>query len=411
MSECFQEGVQQLIACSPLPMAAMEGKDHIVQCVNSAFCRLIGKQEEEMNGVAFAHAVLHGETLVPLFDGVYQTAEPQLRAALEIDTPDGDGKGDFWPCAVWPIPGADKQPVGVVFQVLYPETLLVQHRRGAMYEELMRGVVRQHERAEAADATNIELTDVLQTVRKARGRAEKSSQAKGIFLTSMSHELRTPLNVIIGYSELLQDVAREKQYIEIEADLATIRGAGMNLLELINGLLNMSKIEAGKMEPVSRRFRTGNLLRLVCEQVKPLADKNGNVFTTGFAKGLGIMHSDEGKIRQILLNLLSNAAKFTKQGTITLEAKREHDAAGGEVMIFRVKDTGIGIGSKFTENVFVPFYQIAKRPGSTVEQGTGLGLSLARQYCELLGGSIELKSTPGKGSCFTVRLPVQLAKR
>jgi CheY-like chemotaxis protein/nitrogen-specific signal transduction histidine kinase len=241
---------------------------------------------------------------------------------------------------------------------------------------------------------------------KAIWAAEQGTRAKSAFLANMSHELRTPLNAIIGYSEMLLEDAREAGRKADSADLQKIQDAGKHLLGLIDNILDLSKIEAGKMTLFMETFDLGALVDSVGHTVAPLAAKNGNELDIRCPKDLGTVHGDLTKIRQTLFNLLSNACKFTKQGTITLVAERDTGDTG-DWIVFQVRDTGIGMTPEQQAKVFESFTQ-ADESTTRTYGGTGLGLAITKSLCELMGGDIALRSAPGEGTTFTVRLPAAM---
>jgi signal transduction histidine kinase/ActR/RegA family two-component response regulator len=243
----------------------------------------------------------------------------------------------------------------------------------------------------------------------ARDAAEAANSSKSQFLANMSHELRTPLNAIIGYSDLLIEEAEDLEAQDLVPDLEKIRSSGKHLLGLINDVLDLSKIEAGKMEISLETFDVGEVLSAAVAMVRPLIEKNGNALRLAIDPDLGSMHADLTRVRQILLNLLSNASKFTEKGTVTLVASRELDD-GRQWIVFEVHDTGIGMTPKQRERLFQPFTQAD--PSTTRKYGgTGLGLSITKRFCELMNGTIGVTSEPGEGSVFTVRLPVEVQEK
>jgi signal transduction histidine kinase len=222
----------------------------------------------------------------------------------------------------------------------------------------------------------------------------------------MSHELRTPLNAIILYSELLQEEAEDHLNQASVADLQRIQSAGRHLLELINGILDLSKIEAGKMTLSVEEIDVRALVREVVDTIGPLAEKNGNRLSIDCAADVSVMSADAMKTRQILLNLMSNAAKFTRGGAIALDVRRD-DAGARPTVVFAVRDTGVGMTAEQTEKIFDPFTQ-ADVTTTRKYGGTGLGLAIVSRFCVLMGGEIAVESRPGVGSCFTVRLPLDV---
>ena len=237
----------------------------------------------------------------------------------------------------------------------------------------------------------------------ARREAEAANSAKSQFLASMSHELRTPLNAIIGYSEMVQEEVEALGQAELAGDLTKIQTAGRHLLALINDILDLSKIEAGRMELHLENFEIATLVEQVATTVQPLVAKNGNRLVVDLPERPGTMHADLTKVRQILLNLLSNACKFTEQGTITLTITRDPDA-----VLLAVGDTGIGMTPQQMERLFVAFAQ-AEASTTSKYGGTGLGLAITRRFSQMMGGDVTCVSELGKGSTFTVRLPATIA--
>jgi signal transduction histidine kinase/ActR/RegA family two-component response regulator len=239
----------------------------------------------------------------------------------------------------------------------------------------------------------------------AKHAAEEANRAKSTFLANMSHELRTPLNAIIGYSEMLEEETRDSGKVENVQDLKKIQTAGKHLLSLINDVLDLSKIEAGKMGLHLEMFDVAHMIEEMVTTLQPAAAKNANSIHVHVAENVSVMKADLTKVRQILFNLLSNACKFTDHGTISVDVD-QINVADRDWIQFKVSDTGIGISAKQKENLFHEFAQadtsIARKYG-----GTGLGLAITHRFVQLMKGQINVESEPGQGATFTVQLPAQ----
>jgi signal transduction histidine kinase/CheY-like chemotaxis protein len=238
----------------------------------------------------------------------------------------------------------------------------------------------------------------------ARDLALDASKAKSAFLANMSHELRTPLNAIIGYSEMMADEMTFEGRDSDASDLNKIKNAGAHLLAVINDILDLSKIEAGRMELHLENIDVASAVNDVVETARPLADKQGNTIKVSIAEDIDEMFTDLTRVRQVLLNLLSNACKFTKNGVIRLEVNYKNDDQG--MVIFNVKDTGVGMHDEQIQKIFEAFKQADL---STTKEfgGTGLGLTISKRFCEMLGGEIMVRSEPSIGSTFSIMLPVR----
>lgn len=297
-----------------------------------------------------------------------------------------------------PILAADKAVLGVLYgsrartnrqrEVGQLEAQMVQLLASAVGTGLLRA---QHE----SEANRMRI---------AKEAAEQADRTKSQFLATMSHELRTPLNAIIGYTELLHDLASDDGKEDYLPDMQRILFSAKHLLTLINDILDLSKIESGKVDLFIETFSVGGLVKEVCDMVAPLVQKNANTLKVECPDGIGSVRSDITRVRQCLFNLLSNACKFTSKGTITLKVERANQS-NVDWVIFRVSDTGIGITPEQLKKLFQAFSQA---DASTTRQygGTGLGLVITRKLCQLMGGEVTVESTAGQGSTFSMFIPI-----
>jgi signal transduction histidine kinase/DNA-binding response OmpR family regulator len=329
--------------------------------------------------------------------------------------------------------------VALIFWAVIARMLYARKRREA--EKLREQMLKQERAARvAAEAANAEIEakaaalaesnrqlDMARTAaeeartaaEEARAAADVANTTKSQFLASMSHELRTPLTAIIGFSEMLLSEAQAEQKQEQAEDLTRINDSATHLLGLINDILDLSKVEAGKMELHLEDFDVLNLVAGVRNTIEPLAHKKTNRLVVDCPADIGSMRADQTKVRQALLNLLSNANKFTDHGVVSLKVLREDVEAGNgdgaavndhvSRITFHVSDTGIGMTPEQMSRLFQAFSQA---DSSTARKygGTGLGLAITRQFCEFMGGTVEVQSEPGKGSTFTMRLPANVTR-
>jgi PAS domain S-box-containing protein len=335
--------------------------------LNQAGERILGYSRKEAGGLPLAH----------LLPSVWK--EKAGEAAARVSS------GEIYPNQEWELAAKDgsRTPVEVSLQAI--------HKRGRLVGLL--GIARDiSERKRAED-------EMLH----AKEAAEAANRAKSEFVANMSHELRTPLNAVIGYSEMLQEIAEERDQQDMLVDLRRIQTAGKHLLGLINDILDLSKIEAGKVQLSTERFAVASVIHDVAVTLQPLVEKNANRLVVLCEEGLGHMLADQTRTRQVLFNLLSNACKFTECGTVRLEARRVR-GEGVNWVEFRVADTGIGMTREQIDRLYRPFMQA---DASTTRKygGTGLGLAISRRLCQMMGGSLSVESQLGQGSVFTVRMP------
>jgi signal transduction histidine kinase len=310
--------------------------------------------------------------------------------------------------------GATAQFGEVALKLLVPPTAfgLVWLMARALNQRLMEAL-EESERSRSALAVSNQLLELanrsLETARveaeRARDGAEAANRAKSMFLANMSHELRTPLNSVIGYTEMIIEDARDapdRPVKELLPDLRNVVLSAKHLLGLIGGILDLSKIEAGRMELVQEKFSLGEFVREVEQTILPAVRRRNNQLVVRLEEDPGSVVADRGKLKQVLLNLLGNAAKFTSDGEIHLAARRDRDTS---TLVFEVRDTGIGIEADKLGLIFEKFTQIDASSTRRYE-GAGLGLAITRELCAMMGAAIDVTSKIGTGTTFTVTLPV-----
>ena len=279
-----------------------------------------------------------------------------------------------------------------------------------MVENVYEGADRDRYLSERSlEISSNELMELNKELSKASRLSNDANNAKSQFLANMSHELRSPLNAIIGFSELILEEHNNLEEDEVLLDVERIHSSARYLLVIINDILDLSKIEAGKTELMLDNFALSDLLMDIKSMVQPMIDKNANHFILDHDNNLYNVLWDELKVRQIIINLISNSAKFTKNGKIILEVKN-YIEKNEKYILMKVIDTGIGMSSGEIENIFSPFIQ-AKSSSFVEQKGTGLGLSITKKYCEMMNGTVSCESILDKGTTFTIKIPTIIDRR
>jgi PAS domain S-box-containing protein len=350
---------RELVINSPVAIVTADTNQNVIEC-NPAFERLFGFSEAETVGRNLDALITTEETRI---DAEAYTKQTLSMRPVKIISQRRRKDGSLVDVEVLGVPvTVDGQQLGLM----------------ALYHDI---------------------TELL----SARREAEAANGAKSQFLASMSHELRTPLNAIIGYSEMVEEELRDRGGDPLLADVEKVEAAGRHLLALINDVLDLSKIEAGKMELFVESFEVSTVVQDVATTVLPLVERNKNALSVEIADGVGEMRSDMTRLRQVLLNLLSNASKFAESSTIHLRVRRTKDAQ----MVFEVRDHGIGMTPDQVARLFEAFTQ-AEKSTSRRFGGTGLGLAISRHFCRMMGGDIAVTSAVGDGSTFRVTVPVNV---
>ncbi|MFP4596777.1 MAG: response regulator [Persicimonas sp.] len=377
--EAEREKLESVLGAIQDGVCALDRRGRLL-FINRAGKRLLGATQQQIS-------------LDSVLDRFHLTGEAEAAGPKALIEQLNEGKTLRDDDAILEVHDGRQMPISCIFSPI------LEQQKVAGMVVVFRDVTDQKQAADRMQELNEELT-------VARDQAVAANRAKSAFLANMSHELRTPLNAVIGYTELIREDSRDFGYGEIEPDLNKIHVAANHLLSLINDILDLSKIEAGRHEIVWETFALSPLIDDVESTVSPHANKNDNALIVKCADDLGEIRADRIKLRQILINLLSNAAKFTSNGTVGLEVRREATELGDQ-FVFDIYDDGIGISQDELAKLFDPFTQA---DSSTTREygGTGLGLTITRHFCQMMGGDISAESVAGEGSTFTVRLPAPL---
>jgi len=347
---------------------------------------------------------------------VAERAKPNL-ILMDVNMPEMDG---YEACSqLKGMPGLSEIPVIFITANDDPESLVNGFQAGGVdyitkpfkeEEVLMRVAthLKIHTLTRALETRNADLQSEVQRRQQAEEKANEANEAKSRFLSFISHEMRSPLTAIIGFSDGLATGLAGESLADSRDDATRIRSAGGHLLDLINNLLELSRIEAGRMPLNLEDFELAPLVNELGKDMEPLIRRNGNKFMVQSQGEPGVVHADRTKLRQTLMNLISNAAKFTDKGELTVSFRNLADAEGAQFEI-AVSDTGVGMTDDQMERLFQP-YQQATDSTAQKHGGTGLGLAISRQFCRLMGGDLTVASTSGKGSTFTVTLPLRVTR-
>jgi len=376
---------------SPQPIVAVEGTTHIVRHLNEAFACLVGRKRMELLGRPFAEAVPEGENngCLALLDRVYRTGTPEnLVEQQHRQTPPA-----YWSYVVWAILGSDDHPAGVMIQVTdVTETAVFRRQAVEMNQALVVSSIRQHELTEAAEKLNVSLKASEVALADLHSRKDE-------FLAMLSHELRNPLAAITNAVQLLS-LQKHEDPLQLQARTIIQRQMGQ-LIRLVDDLMEVSRITSGRIHIQKERTGLNGIVERAVETTRSLIDQHRHELTASLSPQPLWLHADASRLEQVVVNLLTNAAKFTADGgTIAITVQREAEEA-----VLRVKDTGVGIAPELLPHIFDLFTQ-AERTLDRSQGGLGIGLSLVHRLVEMHGGRVEVSSVLGQGSEFVVRLPI-----
>lgn len=377
---------------APLPMAAVEGADHIVRYANPAFCRLMGRAAEELLGKPFAEAMPEKDKCLALLDRVYGTGT----AESYTERQDFDHHPVFRSYTMWPLLVGD-WPAGVMMQVT--ETPQFHRQLVAMNESLLLGSLRQHELVETADNLNAQLRVEMDERALAQTALTDLDRRKDEFLAMLSHELRNPLAPIINAVHLLR-LQKDEDPVQQQARGVIERQVGQ-LTRLIDDLMEVSRLTSGRINLQLERLDLNAIVENAIETVRPLINQQRHSLNVSASSQPIWLYADAARMEQVVVNLLTNAAKYTlEDGSVWLTVLEAGDEA-----VLRVRDSGVGIAPELLPHVFDLFTQ-GERSLDRSQGGLGIGLCLVQRLTEMHGGSVEVESTLGEGSEFVLRLPI-----